>query len=161
MLKCCLRIKSCDVESSENVSTCPSKYTQKLRYGLICWATASKFILNKVNVVHNKVIRYLTFSKPCSRAWPLYRKLDVLPLDILIELEWGKFMYKYQNKMLPAAFDSYFVRPKHHYSTRFTKQNNFEITRKVPFEMHRTQKMVLYTFIHERNSISENLHYIV
>ena len=31
--------------------------------------------------------------------------------------------------MLPAAFDSYFVRPKHHYSTRFTKQNNFEITR--------------------------------
>ena len=102
---------------------------QKLRYGLICWATASKFILNKVNVVHNKVIRYLTFSKPCSRAWPLYRKLDVLPLDILIELEWGKFMYKYQNKMLPAAFDSYFVRPKHQYCTRFTKQNNFEVTR--------------------------------
>ena len=29
---------------------------QKLRYGLICWATASKFILNKVNVVHSKVI---------------------------------------------------------------------------------------------------------
>ena len=35
---------------------------QKLRYGLICWATASKFLLDKVDVAHNKVVRYLTFS---------------------------------------------------------------------------------------------------
>ena len=102
---------------------------QKLRYGLICWATASKFLLEKINVVHNKVVRYLTFSKACSRAWPLYCSLDVLPLEILIELEWGKIMYKYQNKMLPAAFDSYFNRPRHHYGTRYAKQENFEIVR--------------------------------
>ena len=53
---------------------------QKLRYGLICWATASNFLLNKLDVLHNKIVRYLTFSKPCSRAWPLYCKLKVLPL---------------------------------------------------------------------------------
>ena len=82
-----------------------------------------------INVVHNKVVRYMTFSKACSRAWPLYCTLDVLPLEILIELEWGKIMYKYQNKMLPAAFDSYFNRPRHHYGTRYAKQENFEIVR--------------------------------
>ena len=38
-------------------------------------------------------------------------------------------MYKYQNKMLPAAFDSYFNRPRHHYGTRYAKQENFEIVR--------------------------------
>ena len=102
---------------------------QKLRYGLICWATAPQFLLNKVNVVHNKAVRYLTFSKACSRVWPLFCKLDVLPLDILIELEWGKIMYKYENKMLPAAFSSYFQRPTHQYGTRFAKQKNFEISR--------------------------------
>ena len=102
---------------------------QKLRYGLICWATASKFLLDKINVVHNKVVRYMTFSKACSRAWPLYCKLDVLPLDIMIELEWGKIMYKYQNRMLPAAFDTYFQTPRHHYGTRYANQKNFEIIR--------------------------------
>ena len=75
---------------------------QKLRYGLICWATAPKFLLDKVDVSHNKIVRYLTFSKACSRAWSLYRKLDVLPLDTLKELEWGKIMYKFRNKMLVA-----------------------------------------------------------
>ena len=45
----------------------------------------------------------------------MYRKLDVLPLDTLKELEWGKIMYKFQNKVLPKAFDHYFKKPRHHY----------------------------------------------
>ena len=44
----------------------------KLRYGLVCWATASQYLLDKVNVAHNKIITYMTFSKRCSRMWPLY-----------------------------------------------------------------------------------------
>ena len=102
---------------------------QKLRYGLICWATASKFLLNKVDVAHNKIVRYLTFSKACSRAWPLYCKLEVLPLDILAELEWGKIMYKFENNKLPKAFDNYFNRPRHQHATRYAKEKNFEIIR--------------------------------
>ena len=102
---------------------------QKLRYGLICWATASSFLLNKVNVAHNKIARYLTFSKACSRVWPLYCELKVMPLDILIKLEWGKVMFKFQNDMLPKAFDCYFTRPRHHHATRYAKQKNFEQVR--------------------------------
>ena len=99
---------------------------QKLRYGLICWATAPKFLLDKVDVAHNKIIRYLTFSKACSRAGPLYRKLELLPLNTLKELEWGKIMYKYQSGMLPRAFSQYFRLPSHQYETRYAKQNNYE-----------------------------------
>ena len=73
--------------------------SQKLRYGLICWATASKFLLDKVDIAHNKIVRYLSFSKACSRAWPIYIKLNVSTLDMLREFEWGKFMYKYQNNI--------------------------------------------------------------
>ena len=102
---------------------------QKLRYGLICWATSSKFLLNKINVIHNKIVRYLTFSKACSRADPLYRKLDLLQLDLLIELEWGKFMYKFENDMLPGAFNDYFKKPNHHHRTRYSARKNFEQTR--------------------------------
>ena len=45
------------------------------------------------------------------------------------ELEWGKVMYKFQNNMLPPAFDKYFTRPKHQYATRYANENNFEQVR--------------------------------
>ena len=101
----------------------------KLRYGLICWATAKKFLLNKINVVHNRIITYMTFSKRCSRIWPLFCQAKILPLDILIQIEYGKTMFKYQNKMLPSVFDTYFSKPTHTYSTRFAHNNNFALIR--------------------------------
>ena len=99
----------------------------KLRYGLICWATASKSLLNKVNVSHNKIVTYMTFSKRCSRMWPLYCQIKVLPLQILIQIEYGKTMYKFLHNQLPEAFDCYFNKPRHHHNTRFSTTNmNFE-----------------------------------
>ena len=100
----------------------------KLRYGLICWATANRSLLNRINVAHNRIITCMSFSKRCSRMWPLYCKLKILPLDILIKIEHAKTMYKYQNKMLPAVFDTYFHKPTHSYATRFASSNNFCLT---------------------------------
>ena len=71
----------------------------------------------------------MTFSKRCSRMWPLYCQLKVLPLDILIQIEYGKTMYKYQNNLLPQVFNTYFKRPTHSYATRFAASNNFALTR--------------------------------
>ena len=99
----------------------------KLRYGLICWATAYKYLLEKVTVAHNKIITCMTFQKRCSTMWPLYQQLKVLPLEILIQMEYAKTMFKYQNKMLPQVFDSYFTQPSHLYKTRFSKRNNFAL----------------------------------
>ena len=103
--------------------------SSKLRYGLICWATANKILLNKINIAHNTIITYLTYSKRCNRLWPLYCKLKVLPLKILIDIEYGKAMYKFQNKLLPPVFDSYFQKPSHHHATRFSSRNNFSVLR--------------------------------
>ena len=102
----------------------------KLRYGLICWATANKTLLEKINVAHNTIITYLTFSKRCTRMWPLYQKLKVLPLNILIQIEQAKTMYKFEHKMLPQVFERYFSKPSHQYGTRYaTTQSNFEVVR--------------------------------
>ena len=96
----------------------------KLRYGLVCWATANKTLLDKINVAHNTVITYLTFSKWCSRMWPLYCQLKVLPLDILIQIEQAKTMYKFEHKMLPQVFDNYFQKPTHCHNTRYASTHN-------------------------------------
>ena len=99
----------------------------KLRYGLICWATAKQSLLDKVNASHDKIITYMSFSKRRSNMWPLYCQLKVLPLKILIDIEYGKIMYKFRNKMLPEAFNNYFHKPTHHFKTRFaTSRKNYE-----------------------------------
>ena len=104
--------------------------SSKIRYGLICWATAAQTLLDKVNVVHNKIITYMTFSKRCSRLWPLYCQLKVLPLDLLIKIEHAKTMYKFEKNMLPEVFDDYFHKPAHQHNTRFaTTQNNYSMVR--------------------------------
>ena len=96
-----------------------------IRYGLICWGTANQTLKQKVN----RIVRYLTFSLPCSTAWPLYSSLNVLPLDILIQMEWGKMMFQFQNRMLPKAFENYFSKPTHQHATRFASSLNFELVR--------------------------------
>ena len=102
----------------------------KLRYGLACWATAAQSLLDKVIVAHNKIITYMTFSKRCSRLWPLYCQLKVLPLDIFSKIEHAKLMYKFENKMLPEVFDDYFRKPSHEHNTRFASaQNNYAMVR--------------------------------
>ena len=96
-----------------------------IRYDLICWGTANQTLKKQVNVIHNRIVRYLTFSLPCSTAWPLYSSLNVLPLDILIQMEWGKMMFQFQNKMLPKAFENYFSKPTHQHATRFASSLNW------------------------------------
>ena len=104
--------------------------SSKLRYGLVCWASANKAQLNKINVVHNKIITCMAFSKRCVRMWPLYCDLKILPLNILIDIEYAKTMYKFQHSLLPPVFNNYFNKPSHNYNTRYaTSSDNFEVMR--------------------------------
>ena len=64
----------------------------KLRYGLICWATADKFLLDKVESAYDKIVTCMTFSKRCSNMKPLYNQLKVLPLNVLIRIEQAKII---------------------------------------------------------------------
>ena len=101
-----------------------------LRYGINCWGTANKSLLNKIDTVHNKIVRYLDFSPfSCSRAWPHYQNLDILPLDLQIQLEWGRLMYQYENNKLPRVFDDYFQKPAHRYPTSFSRRGNYDLVR--------------------------------
>ena len=47
----------------------------------------------------------------------------------MTKIEWGKTLYKFQQGLLPDAFDSYFNRPWHQYSTRFANKLNYEVVR--------------------------------
>ena len=50
----------------------------------------------------------------------LYTKFCVLKLDDVIKMELAKFMFKFNNKMLPNSFNNYFLwlDKIHKYNTR-------------------------------------------
>jgi len=38
-------------------------------------------------------------------------------------------MFKFQNNLLPKAFENYFCKPNHNHATRFVSSLNFEFVR--------------------------------
>ena len=49
-----------------------SLVASSLRYGLICWGTANQNLLQKVNVIHNRIVRYITFHYPVVQPGPSF-----------------------------------------------------------------------------------------
>ena len=47
-----------------------------LQYAIAVWGVAGKTDLKRLNVLHNKVLRAMTYSSYKSRVSPLYKKLN-------------------------------------------------------------------------------------
>ena len=103
--------------------------SSRLRYGILCWGTAAKTHLNKLNVIHNRVVRNITYNSRRASAGPIYKSLHILPLNGLLLSEQAKFLYQFTNNMLPPIFDDYLTRPTHCHNTRFASHQNFNRTR--------------------------------
>jgi len=61
--------------------------------------------LNQLNVLHNKIIRAMTYSSFRTKITPLYKNLNLLKLDDIYSLELGKIMLKFHTGNLPDNFN--------------------------------------------------------
>ena len=93
-----------------------------LRYGVASWGSAKNTALDKLKILQNKIIRYLTRSSRFTNVENHYKKLNILKLDDLYYLEVAKFIHRGVNNMLPLTFDEFFRPIDHQHNTR-TKSN--------------------------------------
>ena len=100
-----------------------------LRYGIASWGSAKTTALSKLRTLQNKVVRYITYSSGNSNITDEYKKLDILMLDELYNLEVGKFMYRSSSLLLPTSFDEYFTKIDHHHYTRARANANLTFPR--------------------------------
>ena len=56
--------------------------------------SAKKVHLSPVMLLQKNVVRTITFSYRLAHTEPLFLKLDILPIDKLIQIRIGLFMYK-------------------------------------------------------------------
>jgi len=91
------------------------------------WGGAGKTALKRLNVLHNKVLRGMTYSSSMSRISPLYKKLNLLKIDDIYILEIGKFMHRLLWGRIPVNFDQLFtpVSQAHSHATRAATRGGY------------------------------------
>ena len=98
-----------------------------LQYAICVWGGAGKTALKRLNVLHNKVLRAMTYCSYKSRVSPLYKKLNLLEIDDIYILEIGKFMHRLHWGRIPVNFDQLFtpVSQAHSHATRAATQGGY------------------------------------
>jgi len=90
-----------------------------LNYGILVWGNSA----NKLLKLQKKAIRVVANVKYNAHTQPLFKKLGLLTVTDILELQDLKFLYKLENGSLPTYFTSTMFKRQsqiHSYSTRQT-----------------------------------------
>ena len=106
---------------------CYAMFHSHIQYSLLNWGRAAKSHFDKLSTLQNKILRAFLFRPWHSPTNYLYPKCRVLKLVDMIKMEKAKFMFKYNNKMLPMSFDNCFLKLEkvHKYNTRQKVRNEY------------------------------------
>ena len=113
------------------LSTCRILYYSMFHsvslYSLINWGRASNSLLRKIELLQNKFIRACLFQPHKTHVKLLFSKFQALKSKDVINMEFVKFSYQYENHMLPLSFDNYFIKLEsiRNYSTRQKSAGGF------------------------------------
>ena len=77
-------------------------------YGVLSWASSTKTHLKKIDISLKKAVRVMSFKKRNDHSLPLFKHLNILPLDLNIRLQTACFIWKYVNDLLPSSINKIF-----------------------------------------------------
>ena len=102
-----------------------SLFHSHLQYCIIDWERAYKTVIRPVQVLQNRILKYMTFGKKTSSANNIFKLLKILKVSDLYQLNLKKFMYKYNANILPSSFDNFF---SHNYTANMimAQDNKFQ-----------------------------------
>ena len=99
-----------------------------LTYGVHVWGLTFPSFLTQLFIIQKKAIRIISFSEPKSHSEPLFKSLNLLKLNDVIELQILSFVYQWSHRLFPVppCFNEYFkfTSSVHSYSTRQSCNRN-------------------------------------
>ena len=100
-----------------------------LTYGVHVWGLTFPSFLTQLSIVQKKAIRIISFSEPKSHSEPLFKSLNLLKVNDLIEFQILSFIYQWSHKLLPPCFSEYFkfTSSVHSHSTRQSCNRNLYV----------------------------------
>jgi len=104
-----------------------SMFHSHIQYSLLNWGRAAKSHYHKLSALQNKILRACLFSPRKYKTNLLYSRLKIFKIEDMIEMEYVKFMFKFNNQMIPTSFKNYFIRLDnvHNHNTRQKHRNKY------------------------------------
>ena len=93
-----------------------------INYNLLNWSSADKTTLNPIRTCIKKIVRVIQFENKYEHTTPLFKKLNILPLDAQIKHKQGIFMWKLSHNLIPPPVSSLFSQLPHN-PNKFNLQN--------------------------------------
>ena len=123
-----------------------------LLYGLLVWSATYTSYLQPINILQNKALRIISNKQRWTNSTILYSDLKILKLQDLIKLEIAKFMFSYDNCLLPPIFVNYFLKISqiHSRSTCFSDKNFLYLPR---YSTNRLQRSIKFRGVKIWNEI--------
>jgi len=76
-----------------------------LRYAIGAWGSATKTSLHRLNTIHNKIIKTISWSSFRCHVTPVYSQLNLLKQEDIHQLEIAKLMHNFHSNRMPNTFD--------------------------------------------------------
>jgi len=104
-----------------------SLFHSHLQYCIVDWGQACKIVIRPVQVLQNRILKYMTFSKRTSSANNIFKLLKILKVSDLHQLSLAKFVYKYNAYIIPSSLDNIFskLHGVHDHATRQQVLGNY------------------------------------
>ena len=98
-------------------------------YGVHVWGLTFPTFLTQLFIVQKRAIRIIFFSEPKSHSEPLFKSLNLLKLNDVIESQILSFVYQWSHGLLPPCFSKYFnfTSSVHSYATRQSCNRNLYV----------------------------------
>ena len=73
-------------------------------YATLTWGSNYKSKLNRIHVLQKRALRVITFADRRAPSRPLFRKLDMLNVYEIVNLQLGELVFRHTNNCLPEIF---------------------------------------------------------
>ena len=91
-----------------------------LQYCVTEWGSTYPSNIKRIILLQKRVVRCINKDAYDAHTDPIFKELRILKFNDIYLLNLGKFMYSYQNGLLPSSFNDCFIKVNqvHHYNTR-------------------------------------------
>ena len=112
-----------------------------LSYCIEVWGSASVVHLNSLLKLQKRVCRIISHSDFLAHSLPLFKSLKILTVYDIYQMSLAIFMFRFNKRLLPSIFNTYFTINRRRHSINTRQLNNFHI----PFcRLSLTQKFIKY-----------------
>ena len=79
-----------------------------LQYAIGAWGSATKTSLHRLNTIHNKIIKTISWSSYRCHVTPLYNQLNLLKMEDVHQLEIAYVVHNVHSNRMPNTFNRLF-----------------------------------------------------